>query len=244
MAETGGGHSGGFLKQVTAGLPNWAWILVVVGGVGAAIMVPKLFGGKSPGAGGDGTSTQTSTDQTNPNTTGLGMAIDPGTGLPYAVEGLVPSGNPYGSNTGNLDFSSLNQLIQQTLKPEQNNLAQNTIGYIRGRFNQTQTHAYDLATPQGVPIRDATGNILGYQSYGSAVNITGNPQTFNGRTNFAVTKNTPVGSGSQEWLPITYNGQTAYINSFDLTGYQNVPASQTPGTANMTTNPPTLSTSH
>ncbi len=239
MAETGG-HSGGFFKQVTAGLPNWAWVLVVVGGVGAAILVPKFFGGKSTG-----TSDQTSTDQTNPsnpNTTGLGMAIDPGTGLPYAVEGLVPSGNPYGSNTGNLDFSSLNQLLQQTIKSETNNLSQATIGYVRGRFNQTQTHAYDLATPQGVPIRDASGNILGYQAYGSAINITGNPQTFNGRTNFAVTKNTPAGSGSSEWLPITYNGQTAYISAYDLTGYQNVPQSQMPNpTANMTTNPPTMS---
>jgi hypothetical protein len=234
MPENGGGSSGGFLKQSTAGLPNWAWILVVVGGVAAAYFIPKFFGG------GSGTSSQTATDQTNPNTTGLGMAIDPATGLPYAVEGLVPSGNPYGGS--GYDLSGLQNLLTQTLQAETNILSQTTLGYIRGRFNQTQTTAYDLATPQGIPIRDAQGNILGYQAYGSAITINGAPLTFDGRTNFALTKQTPAGSGSSEWLPVTYNGKTGYISAWDITGYQNLPQSVAGGTANMTTNPPTLTT--
>lgn len=73
---------GGFLSNQTAGLPNWAWIGVVAAGLGAAYLFPKFFGGGAPTAG-------TTTDQ---GAGGIGLAVDPTTGLPYAVEGLVPSG--------------------------------------------------------------------------------------------------------------------------------------------------------
>lgn len=55
MAE--GGGIGGLLGKTTAGLPNWAWLLVIAGGIAAAIFVPKLFGGGS-------STDQTSTDGT------------------------------------------------------------------------------------------------------------------------------------------------------------------------------------
>jgi hypothetical protein len=227
----GGSKGGGFLKQSTAGLPNWAWVLVVVGGVAAAYFIPKLFGG------GGGTTSQTATDQTNPNTTGLGMAIDPATGLPYAVEGLVPSGNPYGGS--GTDLSGLQNLLTQTLQAEKNVLSQTTLGYIRGRFNETQTTTYDLATPGGVPIRNLQGQIIGLQPYGSAITITGSPIT--GSSNLPQSgAGFKPGVGSVEWLPVTYNGQTAYVSAYDITGYQNLPQSQAGGTPNMTSNPPTL----
>src|SRR6266704_1488198 len=70
----------GFLKGETAGLPNWAWILIVAAGIAAAVIVPKFFGGAS------------STDTSSTPDSGIGLAIDPTTGLPYAVEGLVPLG--------------------------------------------------------------------------------------------------------------------------------------------------------
>lgn len=73
---------GGFLSSQTAGLPNWAWIGVVAAGLGAAYLFPKFFGGGATGA-------TTTTDQ---GAGGIGLAVDPTTGLPYAVEGLVPSG--------------------------------------------------------------------------------------------------------------------------------------------------------
>jgi hypothetical protein len=88
MAETPevhpghGGKIGSFLQQSTAGLPNWAWLLVIAGGITAAIIIPKFF--KGGGA--------------NPSASGLGLAIDPSTGLPYAIEGLVPSGGIAGNN--------------------------------------------------------------------------------------------------------------------------------------------------
>src|SRR5215469_9370015 len=43
------------LSASTAGLPNWAWLLIIGGGIGAAIFVPKLF----PNLFGGGTSTDT-----------------------------------------------------------------------------------------------------------------------------------------------------------------------------------------
>lgn len=89
------GHSGGFkgfLTGTTAGLPNWAWILVVGGGIAAAYFLPKLLGSSS--------SSSTTTPTTGTDTSGIGLAVDPTTGLPYAVEGLVPSGAYAGDTSG------------------------------------------------------------------------------------------------------------------------------------------------
>jgi LysM repeat protein len=88
------GHSGGFkgfLTGTTAGLPNWAWILVVGGGIAAAYFLPKLLGSSS---------SSTTTPTTGTDTSGIGLAVDPTTGLPYAVEGLVPSGAYAGDTSG------------------------------------------------------------------------------------------------------------------------------------------------
>lgn len=77
----------GFLSKDTAGLPNWAWLLIVGAGLAVAYIGPKFFGSKS----------QQQQQTTGTDTTGLGLAIDPTTGLPYAVEGLVPSGATVGT---------------------------------------------------------------------------------------------------------------------------------------------------
>lgn len=81
----------GFMAKDTAGLPNWAWVLVVGAGIAAAYFVPKFLNKGS-----------TSTSQTadTAGTSGLGIATDPTTGLPYAVEGLVPSGAYAGNSQG------------------------------------------------------------------------------------------------------------------------------------------------
>lgn len=96
MPEGEGGGTkglGGILKAQTGPLPNWAWILVIGGGIAAAYFVPKFFGGQNA------STSQTSTDQGTGNS-GLGLAIDPTTGLPYAVEGLVPSGGTVAESSG------------------------------------------------------------------------------------------------------------------------------------------------
>lgn len=98
----------GFLEKETAGIPNWGWAAIIIVGIGAAYILPKFLGQKG--------NADASTDQ-GANTAGLGLAIDPATGLPYAVEGLVPSG---GLQSGtNVDLSATNNLLQQLLQAQQ-----------------------------------------------------------------------------------------------------------------------------
>ena len=43
-AHHAGSGIGHILQKTTAGLPNWAWLLIIAGGIAAAYIVPKLFG--------------------------------------------------------------------------------------------------------------------------------------------------------------------------------------------------------
>lgn len=63
-----------FLQKETGGLPNWVWLLVIIGGVGAVYIAPKLFGSKS-------TPVSTATADTGGGVSGLGGYIPGG---PYA----------------------------------------------------------------------------------------------------------------------------------------------------------------
>ena len=97
-SDSGHKNAGGFLMGETAGVPNWAWILVVAAGIVLAVIVPRVL---NKGGGGTATSAPgTSTDNLNSGggSSGLGLAIDPTTGLPYAVQGLVPSGGSSGNS--------------------------------------------------------------------------------------------------------------------------------------------------
>ena len=97
-SDSGHKNAGGFLMGETAGMPNWAWILVVAAGIVLAVIVPRVL---NKGGGGTATSAPgTSTDNLNSGggSSGLGLAIDPTTGLPYAVQGLVPSGGSSGNS--------------------------------------------------------------------------------------------------------------------------------------------------
>ena len=95
MAEgdvsSGGKGFGGFLKGTTAGLPNWAWVAVVAAGLAAAYFVPKFLNGGNSSNANNGTGGVSLPDS------GIGLAVDPTTGLPYATEGLVPAGGTVGS---------------------------------------------------------------------------------------------------------------------------------------------------
>lgn len=113
MPEGGAGIQG-FLGKDTAGLPNWAWLLVVAGGIAAAYFVPKFLGGQS-------SSSTSSTDQSaqaqaqgQGGPTGIGLAVDPTTGLPYAVEGLSPSGGLAGGG-GGVDLSGITTALNSIL---------------------------------------------------------------------------------------------------------------------------------
>jgi hypothetical protein len=151
---------GGFFKNNTLGLPNWAWLLVIAAGIGAAIIIPKLIGGKS----GNATTTGTTPDS------GLGLAIDPTTGLPYAVEGLVPAGGTAGGGTQGPPGPPG--------PPGQPGPSQTFKLNVRPRFFRPEYKAYDTAHPQGVQVFDKPGGKpVGFLSYGSTTETGTGPIT-------------------------------------------------------------------
>lgn len=176
MAEGEGGakNIGGFLKAQTGPLPNWAWIVVIVGGVAAAYIVPKFLAKNSTGA-----ADATTTDAGTPNS-GLGLAIDPTTGLPYAVEGLVPSGATVGTQSS--------YLPPTPTTPASDNLANNPF--------------YPILPPNTSNIPSATGSY--YQYGGQWYTIVSGPE---GRIWGALGKmsaqqamNTPIGPTTKRLL--------------------------------------------
>lgn len=175
-----------FLEKDTAGIPNWGWIAILVTGIGAAYVVPKFLGKQ-------GTTAQTSTDQGSTN--GIGLAVDPTTGLPYAVEGLVPGGGTAGTGppSGTTNSPSIFQ----------------DIAAIRQRATSGPTAGWDKKYT-GVPIRSdttANGKELGIAGWGSYIKITG-PAVSGGNN-----------MGSTLWYPVTTsNGITGYISASDLSG--------------------------
>lgn len=186
----------GFLEKETAGLPNWGWIAIIAAGIGVTYLGPKLFGNLT---GTHGNSPTTSTDAGS--TSGIGLAIDPTTGLPYAVEGLVPTGGLSGTGP-------------PVGTPSGGNLMQE-IGIIRSRGNSPTAAKYDKDHPGGVPIRSAASGkskILGLEKYGTQVTVTGPAVT--GVSNF------PGGTtGSDVWFPVlTSTGQTGYVSAYDFSG--------------------------
>jgi len=93
-SEGGTKGIGGILKAQTGPLPNWVWLVVIGGGIAIAYFLPKFLAQNSTSQP-DATTTNAGTSNS-----GLGLAIDPTTGLPYAVEGLVPSGATVGTAPG------------------------------------------------------------------------------------------------------------------------------------------------
>lgn len=171
----GDGKVGSFLNAETAGLPNWAWLLVVAAGIAAAVFIPKIAG--------KGIEKKQETEEGK----GLGLAIDPTTGLPYAVEGLVPSG---GAGNPPLITSGTNTI------PSSGIMAVKARPRISSR---------DI----GIPIRDipgGEGETIGQIAYNSPVDIVGPVQQ--GTSNFAGSS-----GGSTLWYPVKGGG---YISAFDV----------------------------
>ena len=129
------GGIGKFLEKDTAGIPNWGWLGIIVLGIGAAYVLPKFLGQSG--------NSSASTDQ-GANTAGLGLAIDPATGLPYAVEGMVPSGGLQGGT--NVDLTSTNNLLQQLLAAQQgqNGSSGGTSASVTTTTSQGPTETYGL----------------------------------------------------------------------------------------------------
>lgn len=69
------GGIGGAITHDVAGLPTWVWGVVVVVGLGAAYILPRL---------GQGTSTEETPNEGPTGTVTLTLPVDPTTNLPYA----------------------------------------------------------------------------------------------------------------------------------------------------------------
>lgn len=113
------GGIGHFFTQTTAGLPNWAWLLVIGGGIAAAIIVPRLFGGTS-------TTDQTGTDTsgTTPDTTsGAVPTYDTGVGggggyAPYDYSGQSVTPPPQPTTTAQAGTDTSQQTSRQQLNAQ------------------------------------------------------------------------------------------------------------------------------
>jgi hypothetical protein len=176
---------GGFLNAQTAGLPNWAWILVVVAGIAAAIYLPKMFGKSG-----------TSTDQAGQ---GLGLAIDPTTGLPYAVSGLVPAGGTTGGGA--------TQSVA-ALGPTQPESPPPTLGIIRPSAGAGWDAAHS-----GIPLTAAPGVGAGQQE--NAIPFGAQVQVLGAQVGPTSPQNTNI------YYQIKYNDKSGYVSSFDLPNVYN-----------------------
>jgi hypothetical protein len=186
---------GGFLNAQTAGLPNWGWILVIVAGIAAAVYLPKMFGKGQSG---------TSADQAGQ---GLGLAIDPTTGLPYAVSGLVPAG---AGASGSQSVSSLG--------PTQAAPGAPMLGIIRPGSGA----GWDIEHT-GIPLTRAPGVSSGQEN--NAIPFGAQVQVLGAQEGPTSPQNTNI------YYQIKYNGKSGYVSSFDLPNVYNANPSWPGGTS-------------
>jgi hypothetical protein len=178
-------HGGNFLSQSTAGLPNWAWLLVIAGGIAAAYFIPKFFPGTSSGG----------TTSGGGNASGLGLAVDPTTGLPYAVEGLVPSGGTVASS----GVPPLPTMPPTTTTPTTTPTSALTSAYTRNQ--QPGVTGQNSIPIWGTPNTDWNQDIGGIP------------------INTQIQLGNPVqGNNGQTFYPISYNGTTGYVVAGDVVG--------------------------
>jgi hypothetical protein len=211
----------GFLSQKTAGLPNWAWLLVVAAGIAAAVIIPKFLnqGGNTGG------------DTTGGNTTGGGGNQNTG--------GDTTGGGGSGTG-GGLDLSGLQDLLKQfqdNMKNQGNDTGGDggntgggdtggdTGGNTGGGDTKNTPKPYFQTRPYGkeeiqgsgikdtaadIPIRDKPGgNVIRKVGFGQRITITGD--MIAGPNNYG--PGAKSGQGSTHWYPVSGGG---YISAFDV----------------------------
>jgi len=213
-----GGHVKGFLGQQTAGLPNWAWLLIIVAGFGLAYIVPRFMSGKGTGQSTQGTGS------------GLGLAIDPTTGLPYAVEGLVPSGAMAGTSSG---MTGTPSTVTETTTGEggspwqnyegtsnwSNSSSNNNTGSsiptpspsmlmqaeARSKNSRPEVRDWD-AQNKGIVVRSSPGGAVKKTlGYNTVITLSGQP--------IQGPYNLPNNAGSNMWYPVSGGG---YVSQYDI----------------------------
>jgi hypothetical protein len=214
-----------FLMKETAGLPNWAWGLVVVAGLGIGYFVMRSSG--------SGTATTTTTDTTATPTTPTPIdanamtASGVGNGQPQIVvlplastspvastESAASSGGSASGGSGGNNSSSTNTNSGDTVStippgtPRGRNVS-STILTIRNKGGSSikSVQDYDNTNPPGVPVRAVPGGVqVRFQAYGSQVAATG--------AEVSGPNNVKEGTGSDSWWPV----QGGYISAFDVSG--------------------------
>lgn len=200
-----------FLTKSTAGLPNWAWGLVVVAGLGIGYFVMR--------------GSQSSAPATSPQSDAAGQAVAT---APVDANALTASGvgngnepqivvlplsstAPGGSTSSDGSTGTTPAPTPAPAPPGQprGRNVSTTVLTIRSKGGSSiaSVQQYDATNPPGVPVRATPGGVqVRFQGYGSTVNATG--QSITGPNNVK------EGTGSTAWWPV----QGGYISAFDVVG--------------------------
>lgn len=111
-AKASGGALGGikaFLQASTAGLPNWVWGVIIVGGGIAAFVVPKLFKSSSTAAASSGTDTGGAASGVTDGSGGQ-SGLDSGLNNPYSG-GLDQGGGGLGGASAPDDSAAFAEIL-------------------------------------------------------------------------------------------------------------------------------------
>ncbi len=204
-----------FLMQETAGLPNWGWMLVIVGGASFGFIFVKNRQNASNGSSTDATGSTVPQPSTDANTA---TGVTP-TGLI-----VIPVQSPdNGQNTQNTQSTqsatptvdtSNNSQTTTTQTPPRQRLSSTRQATVRAKGSLPQAAAYDAAN-NGVPVRATPGGLeIRKATFSSTVTLSG--PSVQGGSNLPGNN-----SGSTSWYPLSNGG---YINSEDLTNVQSTPS--------------------
>lgn len=189
-----------FLKKTTAGLPNWAWLLVVVGGAGVGFLFVR--------------SQQANTANTTTTNTAASAASTNVGSTPQPDSGQQTPPN-YDIGSGSNGQSPV-YVVSSPIVPAASSIQQSTPQpsvNIRLQSLSGCSAAYDKSH-SGVPLHSvpAGGNtIIGTIPFGaSSIPLTGTE----------VTGSNQGGPCSQTnfWYPVSYNGLQGFVSSQDVSG--------------------------
>lgn len=195
-----------FLKKTTAGLPNWAWGLVVVAGLGIGYLI--ISHQNQANATSQQTQDAASAVQTPAANTGAFTASGTGAGEPQIV--LLPLANAAPTPTDTSTPAPTPSIPPGTPRGRTTTTTMITIRQ-KGGSSVPSVQSYDKNNPPGVPVRATPGGVqVRFQSYGSTVATTG-PAINGGPSNV---KEGVSGGGSLTWYPV----EGGFISAFDVSG--------------------------
>lgn len=197
-----------FMQKETAGLPNWAWILVIIGGAGVGYYFVRKNSAATSTAGANAASQPSATGQSTSGAEGsYGSAIDYSSSLPVSATNASSPVYVLGTSPSTNPTPPPPQPTPQPPPPQPTPQQKITI---RQPVTSGQTAQYD-ATHSGVPIHSSPSwqaPTVGTAAWGSQVTVTG--PSVQGGSNF------PNGwqGGSTTWYPV----QGGFVSSYDVAG--------------------------